>query len=41
LPLVGLVAAALFYQRGERDLALSVLGAAVAGVVAYVLLFTS
>jgi hypothetical protein len=39
LPLVGIVAAALFYSRGEHRLATTVLGAALAGVVFYVLLF--
>jgi hypothetical protein len=40
LPLVGIVAAFLFYSRGERDRATTVLGASLAGVVVYVLLFT-
>jgi hypothetical protein len=40
LPLVGIIAAGLFYSRGEQQLATSVLGAALAGIVAYVLLFS-
>jgi hypothetical protein len=37
---VGIVAAALFYSRGEQQLATSVLGAALAGIVLYVVLFS-
>jgi hypothetical protein len=40
LPLAGLVGAALFYARDDRDLAWRVLVASVLGVVFYVLLFT-
>jgi len=41
LPLAGLVGAALFYARDERDLAWRVLVASVLGVVFYLLLFTA
>jgi hypothetical protein len=39
LPLVGIIAAFLFYARGEQQTATTVLGAAIAGVVLYLLLF--
>ncbi len=41
LPLAGLVGAAIFYAREERDLAWRVLIASVLGVVFYLLLFTA
>jgi uncharacterized membrane protein HdeD (DUF308 family) len=41
LPLAGLVGAALFYAREERDMAWRVLVASILGIVFYLLLFTA
>jgi zinc transporter ZupT len=41
LPLAGIVGALVFYQRDDRDAARTLAIAAVAGVIAYLLLFSA
>ncbi len=41
LPLAGMVGALLFYSRGDREAAGWVIGASVAGVLAYVIVFAA
>jgi hypothetical protein len=41
LPLAGLVGALLFYSRDDREAAAWVIGASIAGAVAYVIVFAA
>ena len=41
LPLAGLVGALLFYSRDDREAATWVIGASIAGVLAYVIVFAA
>ena len=41
LPLAGMGGALLFYSRGDREAATWVIGASVAGVLAYVIVFAA